>query len=172
MKRTVLLLAAAILGSGLLSGCAHGVLRSPNAVVVAGAPKPTKGMDWRFTPVDEAGALTYGAESGGDVKLMLACAHNSGTVTIGQPVANLPEDAKSLTLVSGSVKSISAGAIQAAPGDANTQVLASQFTTMDPIVQAMSERGWISVPSGGDRLTHMVPHPGNRAVKEFFAFCR
>src|ERR1700743_109634 len=112
MKKTVLLLAAA----ALLMGCSHGMIRRPNAVVIAGAPQPTKGMDWRFAPVDDAAALTYGAAGGGGLKL-----------------------------VSGSAKSISAGAIQAAPGDANTQVLASKFNTMDPIIQAMSERGWISV---------------------------
>jgi hypothetical protein len=168
MKRAVLLIAAA----ALMSGCMHGVLHSPNAVVAAGAPKPTPNMDWRFAPVDDAGALTYGAAGGGDVRLLLACAHNSGEVTVGQPLSNLPDGTKSLTLVSGSTKSISAGAIQAAPGAADTQVLASKFTTMDPIIQAFNERGWISVPSGNDRLMHMVPHPGNRAVKEFFAFCR
>jgi hypothetical protein len=167
MKRAILLLAAA----SLLAACAHRGELANGPVVAAGAPKATKGLDWRFAPVGDDAALTYGATGGGDVKLMLACGHHSGSVTIGEPVANLPEGAKSLVLVSGSVKSVDLGTIQSLPSDPDRQVLAAKFTMLDPIVQAFWSRGWISVPIGSDHLAHLVPHAGNRAVKTFFSFC-
>jgi hypothetical protein len=166
MKRTILLLAAASL---FTAGCLHPHLAlSKKPVVMAGAPKATADMDWHFAPQGDDAALTYGAVKGGDVKLALACTHKSGAVNVSRPVADLPEGAKSLVLVSGSVKTTDAGEVQAS-GD--QQVLAVKFNTMSPIVQAFDERGWISVPNGSDRLVHMVPHAGNRAVHEFFAFC-
>jgi hypothetical protein len=165
MKRLLLPLAAA----ALLSACGTG---GPSKVVVqAGAPKPAKGMDWTFAPVGDDAALTYGAPGGTDAKLLLACSHHSGNVTIGQPVASLPEGTTNLTLVSGSVKSVDLGQVQALPSNPDQQVLAVQFPMMAPIIQAFWDRGWISVPTANDRLTHMVPHPGNHAVKQFFAFC-
>jgi hypothetical protein len=163
MKRTILLLALA----ATLTGCLHG--RGDGPVVEAGAPKATKSMDWAFTPTDTAGALTYGGA--GNVKLMLACAKRSGSVTAGRPVSTLPEGTKTLTLVSGSVKSTSLGVVQAAPSDPDTQVLAAKYSTMDPIMQAFDNRGWVSVPGDKGRLSHLVPQAGNRAVKNFFAFC-
>ena len=166
MKRTILFLVAA----SLLGGCIHhGVIAvGKKPVVAAGAPKATADMDWHFAPEGDDAALTYGAVKGGDVKLTLACTHKSGAVNVSRPVADLPEGAKSLVLVSGSVKTTDAGEVQAS-GD--QQVLAVKFNTMSPIVQAFDERGWISVPNGSDRLVHMVPHAGNRAVHQFLAFC-
>lgn len=141
------------------------------SVVMAGAPKAAPGMDWRFAPEGDDAALIYGGAKGGDVKLMLACAHKSGSVSIGQPVADLPEGAHAMTLVSGSVRSTDEGVVQAAPSNPDLQVLTIKLNTMAPIVQAFETRGWISVPNGSDRLVHMVPHAGNRAVHQFFAFC-
>ncbi len=166
MKRTILFLAAA----SLLGGCIHhGVIAVGKKPVVApGAPKATADMDWRFAPEGDDAALTYGAVKGGEVKMTLSCAHRSGSVTLGEPVANLPEGAKALVLVSGSVKTTDAGEVRAS-GD--QQVMSVKFNTMSPIIQAFGERGWISVPNGSDRLVHMVPHAGNRAVHEFLAFC-
>ena len=174
MKRTILLLAAASLLSAGLGACMHHgprVALGKKAVVMAGAPKAVAGMDWRFAPEGENAALIYSGEKGGDVKLMLACTHKSGEVSIGQPVGDLPEGARSLTLVSGSVRSTDAGEVMAAPSNPDLQVLTVKMNTMSPIVQAMETRGWVSVPNGSDRLVHMVPHPGNRAVHQFFAFC-
>ena len=151
----------------------HGprIALSKKPVVMAGAPKAAPGMDWHFAPDGENAALTYGAVKGGDVKLMLACTHKSGSVTVGEPVGELPEGAKSLILVSGSVKTVDAGEVKATPDDPNNQVMAVTFNTMAPIVQAFDLRGWISIPNGSDRLVHMVPQKGNRAVHQFLTFC-
>ncbi|HEY3812646.1 MAG TPA: hypothetical protein VGL66_05435 [Caulobacteraceae bacterium] len=176
MKRAILLLAAVSLSGLALGGCLtrHDGRVIPvghKPVVMKGAPKAAAGMDWTFAPEGDNAALTYGAMKGGDVKLMLACTHKSGAVTIGEPVAELPEGAKSLILVSGSVKTVDAGEVKAAPSAPDLQVMSVTFNTMAPIVQAFDERGWISIPNGSDHLVHMVPHAGNRAVHQFFSFC-
>ena len=171
MKRAILFLAAA----SLLGACVHHdgriVAIGKKPVVMAGAPKASPDMDWSFTTEGDSGALTYGAVKGGDVRMMLACGHKSGAVTVGQPVSTLPEGSKALVLVSGSVKTSDAGDVQASAANPDQQVLAVKFNTMAPIIQAFDERGWISVPNGTDRLTHLVPHAGNRAVHQFFAYC-
>lgn len=137
---------------------------------LAGA-KPTPGLDWTFTAAGANAALTYGA-AGGAPQLMMACAQKSGSVVIGAPASESKAPATpTLTLISGTVRTSAAAAVQPWPADPSLSVLSARFSSLDPILQAFARNGAIGLPGKDDKPDMFVAQPNSSAIAQFQTFC-
>lgn len=175
MTRRMLIL----MGALMLSACGGAPKNAPpslpTAPVEAGpseapAPRPAPGLDWFFNGDGGQGKLAYGPPNSDDVHLMLACRSNSGQITVARSVpTEKAGQPPRLTLVSGTVRAtwLATRATSPEPGHTDLTVTTS---SADPVLQAFARRGWISVVTDGE-TEGLAPQPGNKAIREFFAYC-
>jgi hypothetical protein len=168
-----------LIGALLLSACGGPPKNAPPALPAAPvetgpteapAPKPAPGLDWFFNGDGGQGKLAYGPPNSDDIHLMLACKAKSGQVTVARSV--LTEHAGTpprLSLASGTARGTWLATTATSPEAGHTDLTVTT-SSADPVLQAFARHGWISVVTDGE-TEGLAPQPGNKAIREFFAYC-